>query len=278
MLQIDSLARHFASKSIHFDSIFASDLSRARITAEGICRQQRPRRGEGLVSPILTSDLREKDFGSLEGVRFSPSAGNPGNGSSRRGRSGIAPMLTHVESESTASMRQRAISFLNTHLLPLIFDDSTQRANVAIVAHGIILRVLWYCLLELFDPTNVTMAPGITTSDGRLPVLISPSWSNTGFMSLSILPHAHGSTSPSQQQPGNDQRRVTAYSATPTEDQPPTQDTSVPDAHFVLHGWSMRILTLDNRGHLASLRRTRGGIGSSSHDNRQKRIDQFFRS
>ncbi|KAJ5204533.1 uncharacterized protein N7498_005412 [Penicillium cinerascens] len=180
MLQIDSLARHFASNSIHFDSIFASDLSRARITAEGICRQQRPRRDGGLVSPILTSDLREKDFGSLEGVRFTPPVGKPGNDSSRGGRSGSAPVLTHAESESTASMRRRAISFLNVHLLPLIFDDTTQRANVAIVAHGIILRVLWYCLLELFDPTNITMAPGITTGDGRPPVLVSPSWSNTG--------------------------------------------------------------------------------------------------
>lgn len=278
MLQIDGLARHFAFKSIHFDSIFASDLSRARITAEGICRQQRPRRDEGLVSPILTSDLREKDFGSLEGMRFSPPAGKPGNDSSRRGRSGSAPMLTHVESESTASMRRRAISFLNGHLLPLIFDDTTQRTNVAIVAHGIILRVLWYCLLELFDPTNIAMAPGITTGDDRPPVLISPSWSNTGFMSLSILPHPHVSTSPSQQQPGYDQRGAIAYSATPTEDLPPTQDVSVPDAHFILHGWSMRIMALDSRGHLASLRRTRGGIGSASHDNRQKRIDQFFKS
>jgi broad specificity phosphatase PhoE len=251
MLQIDCLARHFASRSIHLDSIFASDLSRARITAEGISRQQRPKRGESRLSPILTSDLREKDFGSLEGVRFSPTSTKTDNGNARRGRAGSASTLTHVESESTASMRRRAISFINAHLLPWIFDDTTQRANVAIVAHGIILRVLWQCLIELFDPTHISIAPGITAADGRPPVLLSPTWSNTAFMSLSIQ------TAP-----------------------PLPSDTRNPvsDAHFLLHGWSMRILALDSREHLASLRRTRGGIGSASHDNRQKRIDQFFRT
>jgi len=277
MLQIDCLARYFASQAIHFDSVFASDLSRARITAEGICRQQRPKSGGARSSPILTSDLREKDFGSLEGVRFSPALGKAGNRNACHGDSSSTPTLTHIESESTASMRQRATSFLNTHLLPLLFDETHQRANVAIVAHGIILRVLWHCLIELFDPKDILTAPGITAGDGRPPVLISPSWSNTGFMSLSIQPLRSVSTSPSKRQPYN-QMQLVANAAPPTECLPPTQDISVADTHFVLCGWSMRILALDSRDHLSNLRRTRGGIGSASHDNRQKRIDQFFRS
>lgn len=275
MLQIDYLGRHFASKSIIFDSVFASDLSRARITAEGICRHQPPTRGEAPVSPILTSDLREKDFGSLEGVQFSPTPGKTGKGHARLDLSASATTLPHIESESTASMRRRAILFLNTHFLPLIFDDTTNISNVAIIAHGIILRVLWQCLIELFDPTNISMAPGIFTTDDRPPVLLAPNWSNTGFMTLSIQP-SHVPTSPSSPRPGYNQGRMSANATPPTDDLR-SQGRSTPDAHFILHGWSIRILALDSRGHLASLRRTRGGIGSSSHDNRQKTIDQFFK-
>ena len=274
MLQIEYLGRHFASESIHFNSIFASDLSRARLTAEGICRQQ-PSRHKAPISPFLTSDLREKDFGSLEGVRFNPAPGKTGKGHARLDRSNSATTLPHIESESTASMRRRVISFLNAHFLPLVFDDTTKSPNVAIVAHGIILRVLWQCLVELFDPSNISIAPGIPTTDDRPPALLTPSLSNTGYISLSIQPN-HVPTSPSQPQPGHDQRRISANATPPNEDLS-SQSTSMPDAHYVLHGWSMRILALDSRGHLASLRRTRGGIGSSSHDTRQKRIDQFFR-
>lgn len=39
----------------------------------------------------------------------------------------------------------------------------------------------------------------------------------------------------------------------------------------------MKILTIDSKEHLSGLRRTRGGIGSATHDMRQKRIDQFFK-
>ncbi|KAF3397932.1 hypothetical protein F1880_006016 [Penicillium rolfsii] len=273
MLQIESLAQCFLSKSIHFDSIYASDLSRARITAEGICRLQPPKKDGGLVTPVLTSDLRERDFGSWEGVRWqSPSAlSNDPNASS--GRLGRGTSVEVIEKETTASMRQRAFSFLNSHFLPLLFDDSTSNRKVAIVAHGIILRVLWNCLVELFDPMSISLMPGITAWDGGPAALLSPSWSNTGYMELSIHTKSKPLVSPPQRQLASHELRVEPSSTTDTE----VSSSDSAAGEILLQGWAMKILSVDNKEHLAGLRRTRGGIGSSSHDSRQKKIDQFFR-
>ncbi|KAJ5481977.1 hypothetical protein N7475_000789 [Penicillium sp. IBT 31633x] len=40
MAQINCLAQHFVTKSTKFMAVFSSDLGRAKITAEGICRAQ----------------------------------------------------------------------------------------------------------------------------------------------------------------------------------------------------------------------------------------------
>lgn len=274
MLQIESLAQSFANNSVHFDSVYASDLSRARITAEGICRLQPPKEDGERISPISTPDLRERDFGSWEGVRCqstsaqSTDASTSSSGSSRSASKEIA------QKETTVSMRQRSLSFLHSHFLPLLFDDPTSKRKVAIVAHGIILRVLWNCLVELFDPLCISLLPGIAAWDGGPAALLSPSWSNTGFMELSIQMKQTPSASPPQRQLTSPDLRVSLNSITDTE--VPSPDNLAGDV--LLQGWSMKILAVDSKDHLAGLRRTRGGIGSASHDSRQKRIDQFFKS
>lgn len=273
MLQIESLAQSFATKSIYFDSVYASDLSRARITAEGICRPQPPKKDGGLVTPILTSHLRERDFGSWEGVRWQSSSTPANETNASPGRSGRSTVIEVVEKETTVSMRQRAFSFLDSHFLPLLFDDSTSKRKVAIVAHGIILRVLWNCLVELFDPMSISLMPGITAWDGGPAALLSPSWSNTGYMELSIRMKPSPSVSPPQRQLTSPGVRVAPSSTTDTE----VSSSGSSAGDILLQGWSMKILAVDNKEHLAGLRRTRGGIGSSSHDSRQKRIDQFFK-
>ena len=171
-------------------------------------------------------------------------------------------------------MRQRSLSFLHNHFLPLLFDDPASKRNVAIIAHGIILRVLWNCLVELFDPVCISLLPGIAAWDGGPAALLSPSWSNTGFMELLIQMKQTPSASPLQRQLTSPDLRVSPNSITDTE--VPSSDSPVGDV--VLQGWSMKILAVDSKDHLASLRRTRGGIGSASHDSKQKRIDQFFKS
>ncbi|KAJ5975766.1 hypothetical protein N7481_009473 [Penicillium waksmanii] len=265
-LQIECLGQRFASSMIHFGSVFASDLTRARLTAEGICRHQPSGEDSALLTPTLTADLRERDFGSLEGTRWRknfPSTENNTNSSSDVVPSG------HVEIESSGSMKRRATSFLNSHLLPLLFENSHTRDTIAIVSHGVLLRVLWACLVELFDSMNISIEPGIYARHEGPASQLVPSWSNTGYMSLSI--HSHPLPPPLPPRPGSP-------SQTPSQEQSgtstPVQSKSVSNA--LLHGWSMKILAVNNKEHLSGLRRAGGGIGSASHDTRQKRIDHFF--
>lgn len=268
-LQIECLARHFATNSVHFNSIFASDLTRARHTAEGICRHQPPGEDGALLTPTLTPDLRERDFGSLEGKRPRRSCSSTDSRSRPDGDTS-----RHVESESSSSMKRRATSFLESHLLPLIFENTRTRDTVAVVSHGILLRVLWSCLVELFDSMNISMTGDISTRHDGSASLLIPSWSNTGYMSLSIhshplpppLPPRLESTSQASSKPRLEQS-VTSSA---------TEDRTTPVSDALLNGWSMKILAVNNKEHLSGLRRARGGIGSASHDDRQRRIDHFF--
>lgn len=267
VLQIEHLGQHFSSQSIRFDCIFASDLSRARLTAEGICRHQPQRNEAPALTPILTPDLRERGFGSLEGERWTSTAPTAEGSASPAGQAGSSSSTTHIESESKVSMKNRATSFVDEHLLPLIFDDLKQEANIAVVSHGIMLRVLWSRLVQLFDPMHISIAPGIPLWNGEPAAFISPVWSNTGYMMLSIQEAGLVPEKSAGQQSGFP---APDPATCPTE-------TSVPDAFYLLHGWSLQIQSINSKEHLAGLRRTRGGIGSATHDTRQKKIDQFFK-
>lgn len=249
VLQIESLARHFASENIHFDRVFASDLTRTRLTAEGICRPDPQANQEPYLTPFLTSNLREKNFGSKEGQRIQTgSTTRESNINQASLGSNVSPNL--VESESNLSMKERALSFLTRDLLPLIFEDTNEGSNIAIVSHGLFMRVLWNCLLEFFDPAQVVLK----TDDMALNSLpmpeFTPGWSNTGFMQFTI-------------RSGSD-IKVNTIAGKST-------------GAYLLNGWSLEILAVDSKNHLNNLRRTRGGIGSATHDARQKRIDQFFK-
>ncbi|KAJ5682448.1 hypothetical protein N7462_005613 [Penicillium macrosclerotiorum] len=273
MLQIECLAQHFMKKSIRLDWVFASDLSRARITAEGICRLQPPTPDGVPLCPVLTRELRERDFGSLEGLRWQPASFNSGSTSASSGSSSDGATATHVDKESTVSMRQRANSFLHSHFLPVVFDSGCLHPNIAIVAHGIILRVLWNCLVELFDPMNISLLPGVATWNGGPAALISPSWSNTGVMELLI--QRNSGMQPPQDVGSHVPQAALSSAIEATPSPKSTQEEYLQNT--LLHGWSMSIQAIDNKAHLSGLRRTRGGIGSASHDTKQKKIDQFFK-
>ena len=63
------------------------------------------------------------------------------------------------------SMSSRANTFLIDYILPLISSPSGNEQVVAVVAHGVILQVLWVCLTELFDARNIHMGPGLIQGD-----------------------------------------------------------------------------------------------------------------
>ncbi|OQE18119.1 hypothetical protein PENFLA_c022G02648 [Penicillium flavigenum] len=228
MAQVNCLAHYFVSNSTEFTTVFSSDLRRARITAEGVCHAQVSPSDETPLQPILTRNLREKDYGSMEGSFWNTSPPSP------RPRDWVIP-------ESKASMRQRAENFFNKHLLPLLMRDPHSQQNIAVVAHGIILQELWSYFIEIFNPADTKVAPGIC--DTNMTTLHrKPVWSNTGYMTVSITPN-------------------------------PTEKTMLPT---IMPGFAFVVLGIDDKKHLANLRRTKGGIGTSAHDAKQKRIDQFF--
>lgn len=213
------------------------------------------------MTPILTPDLRERDFGSLEGRRWTGPR-----------------FLVHAESESKVSMKRRATSFLNKYLLPLFFDNPDRDMNVAIISHGLLLRTLWSCLGELFDPRYISSAPGIALWKGEPAALILPVWSNTGYMTLSIQQNPPQPQPTMQRHPEHrDTPLAQALEMDIIESPMSAQAQPVTDASALLHGWSMKVMAIDDQGHLLGLRRTRGGIGSATHDTRQKKIDHFFK-
>jgi 2,3-bisphosphoglycerate-dependent phosphoglycerate mutase len=158
-------------------------------TAEGICERPQdnavdvgsrvaPASVTVAVAVTATPLLQEQDFGSREGVAF----GKP------------VPLTTGENiprpEETRASMRARTNTFLLQYLIPALLGDGHAAAAaadeedddraIAVVAHGVILRVLWSCLVDALSPIDVDYGgtPGVAA--------VGPHWSNTGYMELSI--------------------------------------------------------------------------------------------
>lgn len=233
VLQIQRLAAFFRSAAVKFEHVFTSDLSRAVITAEGICN---PNISDAQV--MVTPLLREQHFGSREGIRI--------HAATTASRS--PPTVEPEPAETEESMRTRANRFLEEYLFPVLLsydDDQTEKDSaIAIVAHGIILRVLWNCFMHAFPLGNVSYSPEVDALLATRGGILVPFWSNTGYMELSV---SRMSTTPSTR------------------------------VESLLSGWTITVLSVDNKTHLRDLRRTRGGIGSLQHDTKQRSIESFFK-
>lgn len=201
---------------------------------------------------MQTPLLQEQHFGSLEGTRWMPRGS-----ASRSTFNGVVSAMgpSYMEAESDESMSARTTAFLRDYILPLLLGNSLEEEVVAVIAHGMILRVLWKCIADLFNPGDISISPDIDTSGIPAGSPLMPVWSNTGFMELDIQP-----------------KRLTAPSGALTR-----QVTSVAAGNS-LPGWQMVVLSANSRVHLLDLRRTRGGIGSATYDQRQQTLDGFFRS
>ncbi|EEU44051.1 uncharacterized protein NECHADRAFT_65054 [Fusarium vanettenii 77-13-4] len=157
VLQAGRLAAHLA-EHVDVDHLFSSDLQRAATTAQAILDAQK-RANE--VKLVVTPELREKDFGSGEGVKF-----------------GLA--FEFEGEETPEAMRKRCDRFLGEHLGPLLHEDSI----VCIVAHGILLGVLYKALCARLS--HVTIAPGAQARPRPASTPFHPSWSNTGYLEAVI--------------------------------------------------------------------------------------------
>ncbi|KAI1659331.1 phosphoglycerate mutase-like protein [Daldinia decipiens] len=228
--------------------IFTSNLRRAYETAGAISKAiadaRDPLNGNAsdTCAPLEVtqlSELREKDYGSSEGKKY---------------RS--LNSLIQADSETPESMRIRIDRFLDSHLTPIVDTHVSDKITVAIVAHGIILNVLLNGLLKRFpNPDDSATRNGNRDSRSE-----SAAWSNTGVL----------------------QARLEMANIVSNPDCPNDAVSSVssvaPADDSNLYGRTIRLTVefINNVDHLEGLKKTRGGIGSTRFDSRQRTMDSFF--
>ncbi|KAL9115245.1 MAG: hypothetical protein Q9227_001039 [Pyrenula ochraceoflavens] len=250
VLQTHKLGQHLATNGFNIAKIYTSDLKRARMTAEAIREhQKRPSLEDNCKQTecIESALLREQDFGSKELEHWN---------SKRRGQDESAQKSISNgfrDKESLESMVLRADSFLDEYLGPVLGQNSSIQQNIAIVSHGLFLSALWKRFLLRFGPLSVNIAPTAASSMTMRPLEHLPSWSNTGYLELEILPRASA--------------------ANKTTSLVPIVQT---DNAQKVYPQTMAILKVNSTDHLKSLKRTRGGVGSSAYDIRQQKLDGFF--
>ncbi|KAI9847388.1 MAG: hypothetical protein M1837_002577 [Sclerophora amabilis] len=203
--------------------------------------------------------LREQDFGFYEGKPF---YARPAD-SKRSGKEAHQDQHKHEadfqDVESKDSMAVRMDCFLNEHLIPVLAEQTlSENAAIVVVSHGIILSVLWRCFLRRFLVGNISATPGLLPA-GNSPEYLG-GWSNTGYLEIEVTV-------------GD----FPLLDATTTADADVDQTNTAPQSTSLLTGWRISIKTVNGRDHLQGFKRTRGGVGSSKHEEGQRKIESFFK-
>lgn len=250
ILQTKRLGEYFVSNNIRFTQIFASDLQRARITAEAVrdaqLQSKSKEKGGPIPEVVQLQILREQDFGSYECSKWS----------SKATENDVLPNAANsdfVPKETKQAMRARADEFLDDYFTPLLYLESAEEESVAVVSHGLLLATLWKTLLARFPERSVSLGPNVGTKGGSQLLEYLPGWSNTGYLELWIKRLPDASTS--------SQSNGTATIETTPK----------------MNSWQMTIVKVNAKYHLENLKRARGGLGSATHDVRQQNLDNFFK-
>jgi len=271
VLQAQRLGQHFADTDVKVSHIFSSDLQRAFKTAEAI-RLAQARSGQSSSTPSLEVTklkvLREQDFGFYEGKAFfeRPSSSNKTGKEAHLEAHRNDPGFQDVEPRE--SMIARCNKFVDDHLLDII-DATEQDRVVAVVAHGIILSHLWRAILHRFPPKSVSVALGAVAADRALVLEHLGGWSNTGYLELELL-----------QIPTPNEAESSISSVVPPSDETSLQVTTSARRDLVdlkLVNMFLVVKAVNSLVHLKGVKKTRGGIGSSKHDEGQKTIESFFK-
>jgi broad specificity phosphatase PhoE len=294
--QADKLGDYLCKTGTILTHIYASPLTRTSKTAEAIRKAQAvatPDASAPTLQIVKVPDLIEQDFGYYEGKSFQARAVDSKKTGREAHREKHKDDPGFVDTESKESMAKRADSFLDEHLLPLFDTDATANEHVvAVISHGILLSNLWRRLLLRLPRRSLTIAPEVTGARGDLVLEHLGGWSNTGYLHLEI--RKDDPKTDSDATTGiNEVPEAVDISPTPTlpsKDAPPSSDTLEGQTSEVeplmatstchpknLSGYSTMILAVDSKQHLIGLKRQRGGIGRSAHDESQKKLDGFFR-
>lgn len=261
-LQADRLGQYFAQAGLKFTQIFSSDLQRAYKTAEAVALAQGGDEKKKTLNKLDVSRLRvlrEQDFGFYEGKPFYTRERNSQNLGKDIHRSHHSADPGFQDVESKESMVLRMDDFIRDHLLHLLCNEKSQDdLVVAVISHGIILSHLWRCLLKLLPRNSVALAPGLLLERKGTTILENiGAWSNTGYLELNM-------------------ERVSTDTLAADTFQSMVESQSK-DPLLGAMALKMVIKTVNGKDHLKSLKRTRGGVGSSKYDEGQKKIDAFFK-
>lgn len=275
--QATRLANYLKSSNIKLSHIFSSQLQRAYKTAELVRDAQGSSpSNNGEASSLVVTRLpllAEKDFGSYEGKAYGTR--DRDSVKSRQHDENVNGQ-EFQDAETQSSMASRTDTFLDEHLLPLLSSASAgqQEPCVAIVSHALIMSVLWRRLLARLPMKSVTIAPELLAARTIITLERLGSWSNTGYMELDLQKSLTSSEVREAKSPRHEpQDNSSAVLPTP---QPTNAGPSLPSKPLLV-GYSITVTAINKTEHLKGFKRTRGGVGSSKHDEGQKTIESFFK-
>ncbi|KAM0720021.1 hypothetical protein Q7P37_004156 [Cladosporium fusiforme] len=292
--QANRLGQHLAKTGVVFTHIFASPLTRTSKTAESIRKAQHNNAPPDIVK---VPALIEQNFGQYEGWTFQARAADFKKTGRESHREKHKDDPGFVDVESKESMAKRADQFLDEHLIPLFNggETGTDEYTVAIVSHGMLLSSLWRRLLLRLPRRSLKIAAEVTAARGDVILEHLGGWSNTGYLQLSIRKNDKDTTFANTDPDKVDSTAAAAAEkALHTLIPPPTESDAVSatveatavepkretstdrSKSIILTDYSTKILAIDNKQHLSGLKRQRGGIGRSAHDESQKKLSSFF--
>jgi len=270
VLQASRLASHLTTHKI--SHIFSSDLQRAFKTAESIRLAQ----SKASAKTTKLQLLREQDFGFYEGKSYLERQ----KGTDKSGKDVHRADHSHEDGfqdiESKESMMARAVAFVGSFLTE---HFQAEEETVVVVAHGIILSYLWRAVLKHFERSKIILGSGVVIGEGR-GIEHLGGWANTGYLDLEIKRNAMtvqnlGGDSLEKPSPSNDPTRnplepdISNTVATPPQ-APPAPKSTISDLSLV-------VKAVNSQEHLRGLKKTRGGIGSAKHDEKQQTMESFFK-
>jgi broad specificity phosphatase PhoE len=267
------LGRHFAKQDVVFTHFYASDLSRARKTAENIRGGQAT--GEDAPEIVLDPNLREQDFGFYELKPFYARSADSGKTGKETHREEHKDDEGFQDIETKESMAKRADSFLDQHLMPVLQEaPSDHEYTILIVSHGILLSSLWKAILRRQKPHTVTLAAEL-----EKPIALEHlgGFSNTGYLHLYLTKTGTGRPAGSTdavvtQSPKKDEAKV-------AEGEDAVKSVVATESDEVSHwpSFSIHVRAINGKEHLKGLKRTGGGVGSSKSDASQSSLETFFK-
>jgi len=272
VLQASRLGSHLA-KDVKVTHIFSSDLQRAFKTAEAIrVVQEHP---DAPIETVKLKVLREQDFGFYEGRSFMERQ----RGSAKTGKDAHKELHAQkegfVDVESKESMKTRMDAFIEQHLVEHLHQREDEE-TVVVVAHGIILTHLWRGILQHFEERSVAVGSEVATGNG-MGLEYLGGWGNTGILDLEVKQTPVLTAIPSISVSTSITTSSESSNLPPNSTMPSPGTAKSPTPSTKLQNMSLVVKAVNNLEHLRGLKKTRGGIGSAKHDEKQQTMDSFFK-